>query len=213
VRGAAFCYQLVFQPIGDGRADLANSVSLFPASFAGHLWGHYSVDLGPYADQLDQYTFPTNGVRYVRYMQWGVWSAIFRPHDGGNDDTRIWMFAEPYASILTGDHWFWDASHPYLSAAQLFQFYLNTVGRGSNWILNVPPDRTGAVPANFAAEMAKLGAALAASGLASGPNSSSPVAQASQAQATSCAASEVVLAIPAGAVVDALELREVCGFS
>jgi alpha-L-fucosidase len=112
-----------------------------------------------------------------------------------------------------GDHWFWDASHPYLSAAQLFQFYLNTVGRGSNWILNVPPDRTGAVPANFAAEMAKLGAALAASGLASGPNSSSPVAQASQAQATSCAASEVVLAIPAGAVVDALELREVCGFS
>ena len=31
------------------------------------------------------------GVRYVRYMQWGVWSAIFRPHDGGNDDTRIWM--------------------------------------------------------------------------------------------------------------------------
>lgn len=40
------------------------------------------------------------GVRYVRYMQWGVWSAIFRPHDGGNDDTRIWMFAEPYASIL-----------------------------------------------------------------------------------------------------------------
>jgi hypothetical protein len=33
-------------------------------------------------------------------MQWGVWSAIFRPHDGGNDDTRIWMFAEPYASIL-----------------------------------------------------------------------------------------------------------------
>jgi hypothetical protein len=86
--------------VGDGRGDLANSVSLFPASFAGHLWGHYSVDLGPYADQLDQYTFPTNGVRYVRYMQWGVWSAIFRPHDGGNDDTRIWMFAEPYASIL-----------------------------------------------------------------------------------------------------------------
>lgn len=95
---------------------------------AGHFWGTYSVDLGPYADGLDQYTFPTNGqqtitrnfftcsnflamhsenlfvlctgVRYVRYMQWGVWSAIFRPHDGGNDDTRIWMFAEPYASIL-----------------------------------------------------------------------------------------------------------------
>eukprot|EP01046_Picozoa_sp_COSAG06_P002539 COSAG06_NODE_90_length_24779_cov_33.515843_27_plen_161_part_00 len=44
--------------------DLADSVSLFPAAFAGHFWGTYSVDLGPYADGLDQYKFPTNGVRY-----------------------------------------------------------------------------------------------------------------------------------------------------
>jgi alpha-L-fucosidase len=107
-----------------------------------------------------------------------------------------------------GDHWFWDSSHPSLQAPQLFQYYLNTVGRGSNWILNVPPDRTGSIPPNFATEMSKLGAALNASGLGSGPGSSAAVANASQAAAVGCAASEVVLTIPSGAVVDALQLRE-----
>ena len=104
-----------------------------------------------------------------------------------------------------GDHWFWDASHPSLKAPQLFQFYLNTVGRGSNWILNVPPDRTGSIPLNFAAEMAKLGAALNASGLG---GDGSAIANVSQARVASCAASQVVLTIPHGAVVDALQLRE-----
>ena len=40
------------------------------------------------------------GVRFVRFVQWGVWSPIFRPHDGGNTDTRVWERAEPYAAAL-----------------------------------------------------------------------------------------------------------------
>ena len=39
-------------------------------------------------------------IRYVRLMQWGVWSPVFRPHDGGNWDTRIWSFPDPYATAL-----------------------------------------------------------------------------------------------------------------
>ena len=70
----------------------------------GFFDGFLPLILGLFCDSFllpwSRYNFSTNGVRYVRYMQWGVWSAIFRPHDGGNDDTRIWMFAEPYAAIL-----------------------------------------------------------------------------------------------------------------
>ena len=116
----------------------------------------------------------------------------------------VWAAHEVDQTIMNpGDHWFWDASHPYLKASQLFQYYLDTVGRGNNWILNVPPDRSGSIPANFAAEIEALGNALEASfceGCA--------VANASQPTAAACAASVVALAIPAGVTVDALELRE-----
>eukprot|EP00039_Didymoeca_costata_P009814 m.130909 g.130909 ORF g.130909 m.130909 type:complete len:871 (-) comp14610_c0_seq11:30-2642(-) len=76
---------------GDGPK-LVDGVSLFPAASAGHLWVTYSADLGPYVTP--------DPPKYVRFMQWGVWSPIFRPHDGGNQDTRIWKFQEPYYSIL-----------------------------------------------------------------------------------------------------------------
>jgi len=62
-----------------------------------------------------------------------------------------------------GDHWFWREDHPYLSASDLFQHWLSTVGQGSNYILNVPPDTSGSIPQNFAAEVARFGAALNAS--------------------------------------------------
>ena len=41
-----------------------------------------------------------------------------------------------------GDHWFWDKSHPYLNASQLFNTWLGSYGRGSALILNIPPDTT-----------------------------------------------------------------------
>ena len=113
-----------------------------------------------------------------------------------------WAAHEVDQTIMNpGDHWFWDASHRYLVAPQLWQFWLDTVGQGSNWILNVPPSRSGSIPENFAAEMAKLGAALNAS-------FGRPVASGTQAMRASCASSAVTLEIPAGAAVDAVELRE-----
>lgn len=52
-----------------------------------------------YSDALPA-THPINAVRYIRFMQWGVFSAIFRPHDGGNADTRIWTFEPEHYRIL-----------------------------------------------------------------------------------------------------------------
>ena len=85
--------------IGDDPIKLANSISLFPAACTGHLWCAFSVDLGPYTDSLPA-THPINAARYIRFVQWGVFSSMYRPHDGGNADTRIWTFADEHYKIL-----------------------------------------------------------------------------------------------------------------
>jgi alpha-L-fucosidase len=130
--------------------------------------------------------------------------TVLPRNDAPAGHAPVWAAREVDQTIMNpGDHWFFDASHPYLKASHLFQYYLDTVGRGNNWILNVPPDRTGSIPANFAAEVSALGGALEASF-----GRGRALANASQPTAAVCAASAVVLAIPAGVVVDALELRE-----
>ena len=47
-------------------------------AFAGHLWAAYSVDLGPYAAGSLSLDHPTMGARFVRFVQWGVWTPLFR---------------------------------------------------------------------------------------------------------------------------------------
>ena len=84
----------------DGYRPLNQTIALFPEAAAGHLWVAYSLDLGPYADDAPPLD-PRNAARYVRLMQFGVWSPIFRPHDGGNMDTRVWSFEEPAKGVLT----------------------------------------------------------------------------------------------------------------
>jgi hypothetical protein len=59
--------------------------------------------------------------------------------------------------------WWWVRGHAWLSAAELFETYLVTIGRGSTYILNMPPDTTGVIPAYLVNETAQLGAAVAAS--------------------------------------------------
>jgi len=59
--------------------------------------------------------------------------------------------------------WWWVDGHPWLSAAELFETYLVTIGRGNTYILNMPPDMTGTVPEYLYNETALLGAATRAS--------------------------------------------------
>jgi alpha-L-fucosidase len=64
----------------------------------------------------------------------------------GCEDGTVWMPAEVDVSIRPG--WFYHASEDSLvkTPDELFEIYLNSVGRGSNLLLNVAPDRRGLIP-------------------------------------------------------------------
>ncbi len=61
----------------------------------------------------------------------------------GNVNGRNWIPAEADVSIRPG--WFYHAKEDdkVKSPETLFQLYLRSVGNGGNFLLNVPPDRTG----------------------------------------------------------------------
>jgi alpha-L-fucosidase len=63
--------------------------------------------------------------------------------NSGSENGKSWVPAECDVSIRPG--WFWHAAEDSLvkSPEQLFDIYLASVGRGSNLLLNVPPDRRG----------------------------------------------------------------------
>jgi alpha-L-fucosidase len=82
----------------------------------------------------------------------------------GNSGVRggaIWWPAEVDVSIRPG--WFWhaDENGAVKSPAQLEKLYFQSVGRGANLLLNVPPDRRGRINEIDAASLAAWGAALA----------------------------------------------------
>jgi len=66
----------------------------------------------------------------------------------GNAFGKVWIPAECDVSIRPG--WFWHANEDskVKSGEQLFDLYLKSVGRGSNLLLNVPPDRRGLINEN-----------------------------------------------------------------
>ncbi|HBK31803.1 MAG TPA: glycoside hydrolase family 29 [Porphyromonadaceae bacterium] len=63
----------------------------------------------------------------------------------GSEDGRNWIPAEVNVSIRPG--WFYHAQEDSLVKTQkeLFNMYLASVGRGSVWLLNIPPDRRGLI--------------------------------------------------------------------
>ena len=63
----------------------------------------------------------------------------------GNVNGKNWIPAECDVSIRPG--WFYHSKEDdkVKSAEELFQLYLKSVGRGANFLLNVPPDRRGLI--------------------------------------------------------------------
>lgn len=66
----------------------------------------------------------------------------------GNAFGKAWIPAECDVSIRPG--WFWHSNEDskVKSSEKLFELYLKSVGRGSNFLLNVPPDRRGLINEN-----------------------------------------------------------------
>jgi alpha-L-fucosidase len=65
----------------------------------------------------------------------------------GNAGVRggpLWNPAEADVSIRPG--WFWHSDETPRSPANLIRLYLESVGRGSSLLLNIPPDRRGRIP-------------------------------------------------------------------
>ena len=60
-----------------------------------------------------------------------------------------------------GDAWFWHPDVEYMTASQLWNIYMLTIGRGANLILNLPPNASGLVPENFVKEVTALGNTIA----------------------------------------------------
>jgi alpha-L-fucosidase len=68
---------------------------------------------------------------------------------GGRDKltpgSYLWWYpAETNVPILHG--WFWAPQKPSRTAAELIDIYYQSVGRNSNWILNISPDNRGLIP-------------------------------------------------------------------
>ena len=64
----------------------------------------------------------------------------------------------PYESDISiqnpGDAWFYHKGHVFDSASNLWQKYLAVVGRGSHFIINVPPNRSGLIVDEFVSSVA-----------------------------------------------------------
>ena len=74
----------------------------------------------------------------------------------GDPDGDVWMPVEVDVSIRR-PNWFWNTTDEanLLSLEQLIEIYYRSVGRGTQLLLNMPPDRSGRIPpldANRAAE-------------------------------------------------------------
>ncbi|MFC0775451.1 alpha-L-fucosidase [Terrimonas alba] len=72
----------------------------------------------------------------------------------GNSNGKHWIPAECDVSIRPG--WFYHAEEDdkVKTPEQLFELYLKSVGRGANFLLNIPPDRRGLIHERDSASLA-----------------------------------------------------------
>lgn len=77
----------------------------------------------------------------------------------GSENGWFWLPGESDAKG-TSAGWFWHSNESPRSLVQLYQFYLETVGRNATLILNLPPDKSGSLPAATVNRLKELGSLL-----------------------------------------------------
>ena len=114
----------------------------------------------------------------------------------GTPDGDAWLPNEVDVSIRR-PHWFWSTTDEanLLTLDQLVEIYYRSVGRGAQLLLNIPPDRTGHIPAADAARAKQVGDEVRR-------RFGTPLA------ARSGAGRETVLRLPAPALVDHVVVEE-----
>ncbi|QDU57730.1 alpha-L-fucosidase [Aeoliella mucimassa] len=86
----------------------------------------------------------------------GPGTTIYQEGTTGHADGEFWMPGEADVSIRPG--WFYHASQDdkVRSADNLMDLYFKSVGRGSSFLLNLPPDRRGLIHENDQASLSKF---------------------------------------------------------
>jgi alpha-L-fucosidase len=76
----------------------------------------------------------------------------------GDPNGTVWLPTEVYVSILRPD-WFWSTTneHYLLSLDTLLGIYYRSNGRGAQLLLNIPPNRSGLLPAAYRVRAREFG--------------------------------------------------------
>ncbi len=138
---------LVFD-VGDILKAHAPSAVVFQGPQASIRWVGNEDGIAPYP--------AWNAVRYPKPAPtWGDYTAADSDADGNR-----WLPIECDARIRST--WFWrtDNLHTLKSVDQLMDMYYRSVGHGAVLLLNLAPDRTGAIPEPDAGRAAEFGAEI-----------------------------------------------------
>lgn len=86
-------------------------------------------------------------------------SLLFRgvSNDGGNPHSPYFCPAEGDTTLQTQDRWFFGIDQPLRSIEEMIDVYHKTVGRNCLLELDLTPDRSGLIPARYAARYKHLG--------------------------------------------------------
>lgn len=78
-------------------------------------------------------------------------------NDGGDPQSPYFCPAECDTTLQTDDRWFFGVDQPLRSIEEMIDVYHKTVGRNCLLELDLTPDRSGLIPANYAARYKQLG--------------------------------------------------------
>lgn len=78
-------------------------------------------------------------------------------NDGGDPSSPYFCPAECDTTLQTNDRWFFGVNQPLRSIEEMIVVYHETVGRNCLLELDLTPDRSGLIPASYAARYKQLG--------------------------------------------------------